>query len=155
MNWGLFRMTELTIRAYQKSDEERIINLWFECGLVAPWNNPRRDIERKMSQDPSLFLVGEIGGSVVCSCMAGYDGHRGWIYYLAVKPDCQRKGLASKMISEAENRLLEIGCPKIDLMVRKSNKNVISFYNKIGYSDDPVVVLSKRLYEDEPYDRKA
>ena len=146
-------MIELRIRTYQKSDEEQIINLWLECGLIVPWNNPKRDIERKMDEDPSLFLVGEIDRSIVCSCMAGYDGHRGWIYYLAVRRDYQRQGIALKIVTEAENRLLEIGCPKIDLMVRKNNKDAISFYHKIGYKDDPVVVLSKRLYKDEPYKR--
>lgn len=148
-------MNKLTIRTYQESDEEPIINLWFDCGLTVPWNNPKRDIERKMDENPSLFFVGEIDGSIVCSCMAGYDGHRGWIYYLAVRRDYQRQGIASKIVREAENRLLEMGCPKIDLMVRKSNKDAISFYHKIGYKDDPVVVLSKRLYEDEPYEKNV
>lgn len=148
-------MYKLTIRTYQESDEEPIINLWFDCGLTVPWNNPKRDIERKMEENPSLFFVGEIDGSIVCSCMAGYDGHRGWIYYLAVRRDYQRQGIASKIVREAENRLLEMGCPKIDLMVRKSNKDAISFYHKIGYKDDPVVVLSKRLYEDEPYEKNV
>jgi ribosomal protein S18 acetylase RimI-like enzyme len=87
--------------------------------------------------------------------MAGYDGHRGWIYYLAVKPEFQKQGIASKLIREAESRLLKIGCPKINLMVRKSNEDVISFYRRIGYKDDPVVVLSKKLYQDEPYKRET
>ena len=148
-------MNELTIRTYQKSDEEQIINLWFKCGLVKSWNNPKQEIQRKLDEDPSLLLVGEIEGKVVCSCMAGYDGHRGWIYYLAVKPDYQKHGIALKVLGEAEKKLLEKGCPKIDLMVRKSNKNVISFYYKAGYKDDPIVVLIKRLYEDEPYENNA
>ena len=148
-------MNELIIRNYKSSDEGQIIDLWFECGLAAPWNNPKRDIERKMDKDPSLFLVGEFEGSIVASCMAGYDGHRGWIYYLAVRPEYQKQGIASKIVREAENRLLKIGCPKIDLMVRKSNEEAISFYQKIGYKDDPVIVLSKRLYDDEPYERSA
>ncbi|MDY6932220.1 MAG: GNAT family acetyltransferase, partial [Halobacteriota archaeon] len=142
-------MNKLTIRTYQKSDGKQIINLWSECDLTVPWNNPKRDIERKMNDSPSLFLVGEVEGRIVCSCMAGYDGHRGWIYYLAVNRDYRREGIASRIVREAENRLLEIGCPKIDLMVRRSNKDAVSFYNKMGYGDDPVIVLSKRLYEDE------
>lgn len=148
-------MNQLTIRTYQKSDEKQIINLWSECDLTVPWNNPKRDIERKMNDSPSLFLVGEVEGRVVCSCMAGYDGHRGWIYYLAVNRDYRREGIASRIVREAENRLLEIGCPKIDLMVRRSNKDAVSFYNKMGYGDDPVIVLSKRLYEDEPYEMSS
>lgn len=148
-------MNKLTIRTYQKSDGKQIINLWSECDLTVPWNNPKRDIERKMNDSPSLFLVGEVEGRIVCSCMAGYDGHRGWIYYLAVNRDYRREGIASRIVREAENRLLEIGCPKIDLMVRRSNKDAVSFYNKMGYGDDPVIVLSKRLYEDEPYEMSS
>ena len=84
--------------------------------------------------------------------MAGYDGHRGWIYYLAVTESRQRRGIATTMMEHAENRLRDIGCPKIDLMVRKTNDRVITFYRSIGYADDPVVVLSKRLGTDEPHD---
>jgi ribosomal protein S18 acetylase RimI-like enzyme len=148
-------MNKLKIRTYQDSDEGQIIDLWFECGLTVSWNNPKRDIERKIDDDPNLLLVCEIEGKIAGSCMAGYDGHRGWIYYLAVKPEYRKQGIASELIREAENRLLKIGCPKIDLMVRKSNENAISFYHKIGYKNDPVVVLSKRLYEDEPYKKNA
>ncbi len=144
-------MESLAIRAFQYSDEEQVIHLWIQCGLVVPHNNPKEDIKRKMVEDPNLLLVGEIGGEIVSSCLAGYDGHRGWIYYLAVKPDLQRQGIASEMMEYAENKLKELGCPKIDLMVRESNKEIIAFYYKIGYKDDPVVVLSKRLYEDEPF----
>ena len=148
-------MNKLTIRNYHNTDEGQMIDLWFECGLAVSWNNPKRDIERKMDHDPSLFIVCEIKSMIVGSCMAGYDGHRGWIYYLAVKPEYQKQGIASQLVKEAEHRLLKMGCPKIDLMVRKSNKDAISFYHKIGYKDDPVVVLSKRLYDDETYKRNV
>ena len=100
-----------------------------------------------MDHDPSLFLVCEVEGRIVGSCMAGYDGHRGWIYYLAVKPEYQKQGIGSELVKEAENRLRKIGCPKIDLMVRKSNKDVLLFYHKIGYKDDPVVVLTPTLHK--------
>ena len=144
-------MENLITRQFNPDDEQKVIDLWFECNLVVPWNNPKRDIERKLNENPDLFLIGEIEDEIVATCMAGYDGHRGWIYYLAVKPDYRNKGIASKIVKEAESRLLEMGCPKIDLMVRKTNQDAISFYKKIGYKDDPVVVLSKRLYEDKPY----
>jgi len=140
----------MQIRTYKTEDEQQIIKLWLECNLTTAWNNPKRDIARKMQDSPELFFVGEIDGKIVASCMAGYDGHRGWIYYLAVKPDLQKQGAASTLMNHAEKALREIGCPKIDLMVRKTNHKVISFYHKIGYTDDPVVVLSKRLQEDEP-----
>ncbi len=140
------------IRTYNNEDEQQIIALWQECHLTTVWNNPKRDIERKLSDSGELFFVGESDHKIVASCMAGYDGHRGWIYYLAVKPDLQRQKLASEIMNHAEAELKRIGCPKIDLMVRKSNLGIISFYRQIGYTIDPVVVLSKRLQEDEPFD---
>ncbi len=141
----------MNIRTFKKEDEQQIIGLWQECNLTTAWNNPQRDIERKIQDSPELFFVGEIENQIIASCMAGYDGHRGWIYYLAVIPDRQRQKLASEIMDHAEQALRKIGCPKIDLMVRKTNQNVISFYHKIGYNDDPVVVLSKRLQEDQPH----
>ena len=138
------------IRKYRMDDEQQVIDLWMECSLVVPSNNPKSDIERKMVDSPDLFFVCEMENRVVASCMAGYDGHRGWIYYLAVSPEMQKQGIASSIMEHAEEVLKNMGCPKIDLMVRKSNEGVISFYHKIGYGEDPVVVLSKRLIEDKP-----
>ncbi len=144
-------MKEMIIRTYEPEDELQVIGLWMECNLIAPWNNPKRDIERKLNDSPELFFVGEADSKIITSCMAGYDGHRGWIYYLAVKQNLRRHGVASKIMKHAEQELRRIGCPKIDLMVRKSNEEVISFYHKIGYKDDSVVILSKRIIEDSPY----
>ncbi len=141
----------MIIRTYKPKDEPQIIALWKQCNLIAPLNNPKRDIERKLNDSPDLFFVGEADSQIIASCMAGYDGHRGWIYYLAVKQDLRRDGIALKIMKYAEQYLRRMGCPKIDLMVRKSNKEVISFYHKIGYQDDPVTVLSKRLIDDDPY----
>ncbi|MCP4690456.1 MAG: GNAT family acetyltransferase [Desulfobacterales bacterium] len=153
----------MTIRLYREEDEPRVIDLWTRCNLTVPWNNPGRDIERKMADRPDLFFIGEIGGEIggeireeikgkiVATCMAGYDGHRGWIYYLAVEPDLHRRGIARRIMRRAEERLKEIGCPKINLMVRDTNTSVIDFYHTIGYGRDPVVVLSKRLEEDPEY----
>ncbi len=144
-------MRNVTIRSYRQEDERQVIDLWTRCNLTVPWNNPKSDIDRKMEEEPDLLLVGEIEGEIVASCMAGYDGHRGWIYYLAVSPDLQRGGIARQMVRCAEERLKEMGCPKINLMVRKTNTGVIDFYKNVGYNDDPVVVLSKRLEEDAEY----
>ncbi len=126
--------------------------LWKECGLTTAANNPYRDIQRKTADSPELFFVGEHQGKIVASCMAGFDGHRGWIYYLAVAPSLQGKGLGARIMRHAEKALLDSGCPKIDLMVRKSNTLVLDFYRNIGYQSDPVVVMSKRLYDDEASD---
>ena len=145
-------MNDLLIRKYKPTDEQKVIDLWSECNLVFPWNNPKRDIERKLNDSPDLFFVGELDGEIVACCMSGYDGHRGWIYYLAVKPELRNQNIGSLMIKHAEKKLESLGCPKINLMVRIGNEGVFSFYQKIGYVDDPVVVLSKRLYEDDPYE---
>ncbi len=143
-------MDELFIRGYQTGDEEAVINLWVECNLVAPQNNPKRDIERKLKVNPEWFLVGVFEGEIVATCMAGYEGHRGWINYLAVSSQYRRRGIGTRMMREAESRLRAAGCPKINLQIRASNREVIRFYESIGYSGDDVVSMGKRLEHDEP-----
>lgn len=140
------------INEYNSDDETDLIGLWQECGLVVPWNNPRSDIARKMADSPELFFSGKIDGSLVASCMAGYDGHRGWIYFLAVAKSQQRNGLAAKLVAHVEAKLIDLGCPKLELMVRDTNREVIAFYEAIGFGLDPVRVLSKRLSDDAPHD---
>ena len=138
----------MNIRPFQLRDEDAVIQLWIDCGLVVPQNNPKRDIERKLKVNPELFLVGELDREIIASCMAGYDGHRGWINYLAVAPNFQRQNYAQKMMDEAERLLREVDCPKINLQVRSSNVGVIEFYKKIGFNVDDVTSLGKRLEED-------
>ncbi|MBC8384768.1 MAG: GNAT family acetyltransferase [Candidatus Cloacimonetes bacterium] len=138
----------MKIRKYQSDDKQRVIDLWKKCGLIVPWNDPEKDIERKLKDSPDLFFVGEIDDEIISICMAGFDGHRGCVNYLAVKPEFRRKGYAGQIVEYAEKKLKELGCPKINLMVRKTNQGVIDFYKRIGYKDDPVMVLSKRLIED-------
>ena len=145
-------MKNFIIRTFRPDDESDVINLWRQSGLIVPWNNPETDIQRKLSASPNLFYVGVLDGELIASCMAGYDGHRGWIYFLAVKSAHQRQGFASRMIDHAESELIKLDCPKVELMVRKSNNNIISFYQSVGYDTDPVTVLSKRLIKDEPHD---
>ncbi|MCF7833097.1 MAG: GNAT family acetyltransferase [Candidatus Marinimicrobia bacterium] len=139
----------MKIRIYQSKDEQQVIDLWIECGLTVPWNDAKKDIQRKVNDSPDMFFVGEIEGEIVASCMAGYDGHRGWIYFLAVKPTYQKRGFAKSILQYSEEALLKIGCPKIELMVRNTNEKVISFYEKVGYINDPIVVLGKRLINDD------
>jgi ribosomal protein S18 acetylase RimI-like enzyme len=140
-----------SIRTYRPDDTAKVIDLWRECGLIVPWNNPQTDIDRKYMDSPQLFFVGELQSELVASCMAGYDGHRGWIYFLAVKNSQQRKGLATRLLSHVEAELIKLGCPKVELMVRKTNDRVISFYKSIGFDPDPVIVLSKRLINDKKH----
>jgi len=139
----------MDIRAFQPGDEASVISLWQACGLTRPWNNPRKDIQRKLSVRPDLFLVGVTDGLVVASAMAGYDGHRGWIYYLAVSPEHQQRGLGRQIMAHAERLLAEMGCPKVNLLVRSSNAAAIEFYRRLGYARDEVVSLGKRLEHDQ------
>ena len=128
-----------------------VIQLWQDCGLVAPQNNPIRDIQRKSQVNPEWFLMGLQNDTIVASCMIGYEGHRGWINYLAVAPTEQRKGLAREIMAEAERLLREAGCPKINLQIRATNTAVIAFYESIGFTTDSAISMGKRLEEDSPF----
>ena len=139
----------LVIRPYEDGDEAAVVDLWRRCGLVVPWNNPHRDIQRKLQVQPEMFLVGCSGDTIVATVMAGYDGHRGWVNYLAVHPKHQRKGLGRRMMNEAESRLRAAGCTKINLQIRGTNTVAIEFYYKVGFKSDDVVSLGKRLESDE------
>lgn len=139
----------MKIRRFEPGDEAAVVSLWQRCGLVRPTNDPHKDIRRKLAVRPDLFLVGELGGHVVASVMAGYEGHRGWLNYLAVNPEHRRRGLARSIVAEAERRLRELGCPKINLQIRSTNQGVIDFYRRIGYSVDDVVSMGKRLEVDQ------
>ena len=126
-----------------------MVQLWVDCGLVVAHNNPVRDIERKSKVNPEWFFVGELDGELIASCMAGYEGHRGWINYLAVSPRYQRCGYATEMMREAERSLADAGCPKIILQIRATNREVIEFYKSVGFTVDEVVCMGKRLEPDE------
>lgn len=138
----------LHIRPYHPEDESSVIALWHECGLVVPQNDPKRDITRKLAVNPEYFLVAEQEGLVVGTCMAGYEGHRGWINYLAVAPGEQRKGIASSLMAHAEKLLFDAGCPKINLQVRATNRQAVDFYERIGFMKDEVLSFGKRLHFD-------
>lgn len=139
----------MEIRMYKTKDEDQVVALWESCNLVVPWNDPRKDIARKLKVNPELFLVGESEGRIVATVMGGYEGHRGWINYLAVSLENRGQGLGRQMMTTIESRLKNIGCPKINLQVRKSNEAVIRFYQAIGYKDDQVIGMCKRLELDE------
>ena len=143
-------MAVMEIRPYQAADADAVVALWRRCDLVRPWNDPYKDIERKMAVRPDLFLVGLLDGVVVAAVMAGYEGHRGWINYLAVDPKHQRRGFGRAILDAAEARLRACGCPKINLQVRRANASVLEFYRAIGYVEDDAVCLGKRLVDDGP-----
>ncbi len=137
------------IRPFLDSDEAAVIALWEAAGLTRSWNDPRKDIERKRSVQRDWFLVGVEAGAVMASIMIGYDGHRGWINYLAVDPAHRHRGHARALMREAERLLEAAGCPKINLQIRTSNASVIAFYKAIGYAQDDVVSFGRRLIADE------
>ncbi len=118
----------MNIRPYSEEDLPDVLRVWQECGLVASQNDPAEDIRRKLRVNPEWFLVGEIDGEIAATCMAGYEGHRGWINYLGVRPGFQRAGLATLILVEAERLLRAAGCPKINLQVRSTNPTAIEFY---------------------------
>ena len=138
----------MLFRPYNRQDQAEVISLWQECGLLRPWNNPEKDIERKLDSSPDLFIVGVINGHVRATAMAGYDGHRGWVNYLAVDPSLQKNGYGALLMQAVEARLLQQGCPKINIQIRADNIAALEFYRKIGYVTDDVVSVSKRLIGD-------
>ena len=138
----------MKIRSFKEADRDSVVALWRECGLVAPQNNPVKDIQRKLQVDRDLFLVGVANGKVIASVMGGYEGHRGWINYLAVLPSEQRKGYGQNMMREVESLIRQRGCAKINLQVRAANRSTVAFYSNLGYGDDEVLSLGKRLVQD-------
>lgn len=142
----------MRIRPFEEADRAAVVGLWHACGLTRPWNDPDRDIDRKLGVQPELFLVGEVDGevdgTVVATVMAGFDGHRGWMNYLATAPTHRGRGYARALVAAAEDRLLALGCPKVNLQIRATNADVLAFYAALGYGTDDVVSLGKRLVED-------
>jgi ribosomal protein S18 acetylase RimI-like enzyme len=139
-----------SLRAFRPDDEPQVIALWQRCELTRPWNDPRADIARKLAVQPELFLVLERDAAVAASLMAGYEGHRGWLNYLAVDPDCRLRGYGRLLVEHAEAELRARGCPKVNLQVRVTNAAARAFYRKLGYGDDDVVSFGKRLIPDAP-----
>ena len=106
----------MEIRRYQESDEAAVVRLWTECGLIRSWNDPYKDIRRKLTVQPEMFIIGVSDGIVVASIMAGYDGHRGWVNYLAVAESFRKRGLGRLLMQHVENQLRDMGCPKLNLV---------------------------------------
>jgi len=144
---------DLRIRPFRASDRRALIELWRRAGLLRPWNDPDRDIDRKLALADDLLLVAHLAAdpdehTMVGTVMLGYDGHRGTLGYLAVDPDHQRRGHGGRLLAACEARLIELGCPKLNLLVRTSNAAVVAFYERHGYTVDEVTPLGKRLIAD-------
>lgn len=137
----------VALRAFSESDRAAIFALWHAVGLTRPWNDPSADIDRAVGHDAAALLVAEHEGAVAGTIMCGFDGHRGWIYYLAVAPDRQRRGLGGQLMAAAEDWLRRRGCPKVELMVRDGNDDATAFYRALGYDRQPVEVHARWLIE--------
>jgi ribosomal protein S18 acetylase RimI-like enzyme len=137
------------VRSFDAADERAVLQLWDESGITRPWNDPVKDIRRKLLVQPELFLVGTYESELVATAMTGYDGHRGWIYYFAVAPVHRRRGFGRMIMADAEALLRARGCSKINLQVRTGNDDAIAFYRRIGFAIDDVIGMGKRLEQDD------
>ncbi len=138
----------MQIRPFDPNDLDATLALWESAELLTPHNDPRKDIARKLDHSPWGFLVMVEGDAVIGSVMAGYDGHRGWINYLACHQEYRRRGVATALLSAAQEILSTHGCPKINLQVREGNQSAIAFYESLGYSNDTVTSFGLRLVSD-------
>jgi ribosomal protein S18 acetylase RimI-like enzyme len=130
-------------------DADAVIALWLACGLTRPWNDPASDYALAMATATSTVLVARDGDAIAASVMVGFDGHRGWVYYLAVAPERQREGLGRTMMTAAEGWLRERGVPKIQLMVREDNDAALGFYAALGLERQKVVTLGRFLGKED------
>jgi ribosomal protein S18 acetylase RimI-like enzyme len=143
-------LSSLSIRCFDAADTGAVIALWLEAfpeyrDATRPQRNPELSIRNKLSTQPELFFVAVKAGRVVGTVMAGYDGHRGWMYSLAVDSACRRHGIGTRLVRHAEGALAARGCPKVNLQVLSSKADVRGFYEALGYRVDEVVSLGKRL----------
>ncbi len=140
----------LAIAAIADADVGDLIALWQRCGLTRPWNDPAADIALARRGPNSAVLVGRDGDSIVASVLVGHDGHRGWVYYVAVDPDCRHKGYGRIVMDAAEEWLRGRGIEKLQLMVRPDNSQVQAFYRSLGYFEQERIVYAKWLDGREP-----
>lgn len=127
------------------ADTEALAGLWTRTGLTRPWNDPHADIALARRGPHSTILVARSGGAIVGSAMVGHDGHRGWVYYLAVEPELQGRGLGRTLLRAVEDWLRARAIPKLMLLVRPDNEKVRGFYQAEGYQEEPRIVFSRRL----------
>lgn len=138
---------------FTENDRERVIELWRESGVMRSWNDPNLDVDRKLAIKDEMFFVAVLGEVVLGSVMSGYDGHRGWINYLAVDPQRRGEGVGRLLMEHAERHLHNVGCPKINLQIRADNSTAIEFYERLGFTVDDVVSMGKRLVDDTTPER--
>lgn len=135
----------LEIVRYDVRHQEAVVDLWEKCGLIVPQNDPIEDIQKKLEFQPELFFIALLDGQVIGSVMVGYEGHRGWLNYLAVLPSFQKRGYGKKLVNKAIVELEKIGCLKLNLQVRKSNAQSVEFYKHLGFKEEERISLGMRL----------
>lgn len=135
----------MRFREAKPADRDKVTALWHACGLTREWNDPVRDFDFALSGATSTILVHEIAGVIVATVMVGHDGHRGAVYYLAVAPEHQQKGLGRAAVDVAENYLKKLGVWKINLMIRSENEMAVGFYKAIGFETNAVMSMGKRI----------
>ncbi len=137
---------KISIRPFREEDQDNVIQLWNKVFPDAPpHNNPARDIRTKREVQPELFLVAVVEELIVGTAMAGFDGHRGWVYYLGVDPDFQRRGIGTVLMKRVESRLIGLGCPKLNLQIQSNNADVQAFYESLGYFSEDRLSMGKKI----------
>lgn len=134
----------ISLRAAAESDADAVIAIWQACDLTRPWNAPRADFLRALEHSASTIIIAERGADIVGTAMTGYDGHRGWIYYLGVAPDHRGQGIARQLLDHACDWLKHRGCPKVELMLREGNP-AVGLYERLGWELQPVRVFARWL----------
>jgi len=136
-------------RPYKETDQLGVIELWQEAfPEMPPHNDPVADINRKLTVQRELFIIAEQDERIIGSAMAGFDGHRGWVYYVAVRANVRRKQVGKKLMNRIEADLAKAGCTKLNLQVRSDNKEVIEFYRTLGYAIEDRISMAKHLKMD-------
>jgi len=140
----------LTVAPIGDGDVADVIALWQRCGLTRPWNDPASDIALARKGENAAMLAGRDNSGIVASVLVGHDGHRGWVYYVAVDPDCRHKGYGRVIMDAAEQWLRRRGIEKLQLMVRPDNSQVQAFYRSLGYLEQERIIYAKWLDGREP-----
>ena len=130
---------------YDVRHQDAVVDLWEKCGLIIPQNDPVEDIQKKLDHQPDLFFIALLDGHVIGSVMAGYDGHRGWLNYLAVLPPFQKRGYGRRLVKKAIVELKRIGCLKLNLQVRRSNASAVEFYRHLGFEEEDRISFGMRF----------
>ncbi len=140
----------LSIAPIEDADVADVIALWQACGLTRPWNDPQADVALARRRPNSTVLIGRDADAIVATAMVGHDGHRGWVYYVAVDPDRRAQGLGRTIMNAAEDWLRQAGIAKLQLLVRRSNAKAGAFYQSLGYTEAETIVFAKWLDGREP-----